>query len=297
MPGRDHDRVRRAEARPCGRITLSLVRLAKVGAMSFVGFLRRDDMRGTCIVVVAAAVMVAGCRPGEAMPHAEPKGVTARAPSRSDGRPTLVGRAILPAHAYQPGPSSGASVNFANGVTPPFPGQPIPGFSAILDAGSGTFWAMPDNGFGGKANSGDFLLRLYRIRPEFRTERGGRGTVAVLGHVQLSDPEGRIPFDLFRADRLLTGADFDLESVRVAGNGDLWFGEEFGPFLLHTDATGKVLEPPIPLPGVTSPQSPFLTDPDAWSLAPSRGFEAMALAIDGHALYPMLECRRPCKAA
>ena len=40
--------------------------------------------------------------------------------------------------------------------------------------------------------------------------------MAVLGFVQLRDPDHRIPFALFRADRLLTGADFDLESVRVA---------------------------------------------------------------------------------
>ena len=41
----------------------------------------------------------------------------------------------------------------------------------------------------------------------------------------------------------------------------LWFGDEFGPFLLHTDASGTVLEAPIPLPGVQSPQNPFLADP------------------------------------
>ena len=38
---------------------------------------------------------------------------------------------------------------------------------------------MPDNGYGAKANSGDFLLRLYKIRPEFKTAAGGTGTVAV----------------------------------------------------------------------------------------------------------------------
>ena len=118
-----------------------------------------------------------------------------------DRPPTLLGRAILPSDAYQPGPPSGAFITGDNGVTPPFPSQPIPGFSAVLDAGHGEFWAMPDNGYGAKTNSGDFLLRLYRIRPDFKTATGGTGTVAVLGFLQLRDPDQKVPFPLFRADR------------------------------------------------------------------------------------------------
>jgi hypothetical protein len=207
----------------------------------------------------------------------------------ADREPTLLGRAILPADAYQPGPPSGAFITPDNGVTPPFPSQPIPGFSAVLDAGHGEFWGMPDNGYGAKTNSGDFLLRVYRIRPDFETAKDGSGTVAVLGFIQLRDPDGRIPFALFRGDRLLTGADLDVESLRIARDGSLWFGDEFGPFLVHTDATGKVLEAPIPLPGVQSPQNPFLPNPDAWTIRASRGFEGMARSIDGKTLYPMLE--------
>jgi hypothetical protein len=71
---------------------------------------------------------------------------------------------------------------------------------------------MPDNGFGAKTNSGDFLLRLYRIRPDFETEEGGDGTVDVESFIQLRDPNRKIRF-----------------------------GKEFGPFVLHTDETGKVL--------------------------------------------------------
>ena len=101
----------------------------------------------------------------------------APATAADDRPPTLLGRAILPSDAYQPGPPSGAFITGDNGVTPPFPSQPIPGFSAVLDAGDGEFWAMPDNGYGAKANSGDFLLRIYRIRPDFKTAAGGSGTV------------------------------------------------------------------------------------------------------------------------
>jgi hypothetical protein len=216
-------------------------------------------------------------------------GFAAPAGAAEEREPALLGRAILASDAYQPGPPSGALIAPDNGVTPPFPGQPIPGFSAVLDAGHGELWAMPDNGYGAKTNSSDFLLRVYRVRPDFETAKGGSGAVEVLGFVQLRDPEGRIPFALFRADRLLTGADFDIESVRRARDGSFWFGEEFGPFLLHTDAAGRVLEAPIALPGVQSPQNPFLADPDAWTLRASRGFEGTARSIDGKTLYPMLE--------
>ena len=233
-------------------------------------------------VAASLALLLAACSPDAPAPLAPSAPSAARADAA--GEATLLGRAILPANAYQPGPPSGAFITPDTGVTPPFPSQPLPGFSAILDAGRGTFWAMPDNGYGTKANSGDFLLRVYHIRPDFRTAGGGSGAVAVLGFVELHDPDGRIPFALTRADRRLTGADFDPESVRRDKRGDFWFGDEFGPFILHTDATGRVLEAPIPLPGVQSPQNPYLPSPDPWTLRARRGFEGMALTPDGKRL-------------
>ena len=186
--------------------------------------------------------------------------------------------------------------------------QPVGGFSALLDApGFATYWAMPDNGFGTKANSHSFLLRVYKVHADFETARGGPGTVEILRSITLRDPDHRIPFKLVNdatPDRLLTGGDFDIESFRVDHRGTLWFGEEFGPFLVHTDATGKVLEAPIPLPDVKSPDYP----PDypspvagAANLASSNGFEGMAISPDGRTLYPTLEGpggrRRPADAA
>jgi hypothetical protein len=201
--------------------------------------------------------------------------------------PELLARATLSATAYQPGPPSGAAVMPANGIVPPFPSQPIPGFSAVLDGPGGTFDAMPDNGYGAKGNSADFLLRVYRIEPLW-----GRGEIAVHGFISLRDPDRKVPFQIVNEstpDRLLTGADFDIESVRRAPNGDLWFGEEFGPYLLHTDATGRVLEAPFPLPGVKSPSSPDLAPGEQPTLPGSRGFEGTALSADGRTLYPALE--------
>ncbi len=168
---------------------------------------------------------------------------------------TLKGFASLPADTIAPGPQSGKFITgTTNGRTVPFNGQPVQGFSAVQFASDNTFWFMPDNGFGGKTNSEDFLLRVYQVDPSFQGfEPNGNGTVNVSlnSFIQLSDPNNRIPFKIINentADRLLTGGDFDLESFTIAKDGTLWFGEEFGPFLLHTNAKGELLEAPIPTP-------------------------------------------------
>lgn len=180
----------------------------------------------------------------------------------------LAKRAVLPAATFAPGPTAGRQLTGpVNGVQVPFVGQqPVQGFSSIAELCDGTFLVMCDNGFGSLENSADFVLRVYRIRPRFKTPFGGRGTIDVLSFLELSDPEHHIPFAItnhFSRDRKLTGADFDIESMIVANDGSLWFGDEFGPFLLHTDRCGRLIEAPIALPDfdnpgqdVRSPQSP-----------------------------------------
>jgi hypothetical protein len=164
---------------------------------------------------------------------------------------------------------------------------------------------MSDNGFGTKETSPDYVLRVYRISPEFRTKRRDDGEIEVESFITLRDPHGKINFPIvadrmeypggavpvdpgIRANRWLTGADFDIESFREAPDGTYWFGDEFGPFLIHTDRTGKVLEAPYPLPGVKSPQNPFLGS-ETPNLPRSRGFEGMAISTKGDTLYAMLE--------
>jgi hypothetical protein len=206
-----------------------------------------------------------------------------------DGEPTLEARAILPADATWPAPFPG--VPSTDPAPAPGSTQPVGGFSALLDAGHGRFWAMPDNGFGNKANSRSFLLRVYKVRPNWETRRGGPGTVTILDDITLHDPDEKVPFPIVNEsteERLLTGGDFDIESLRIGRDGTLWFGEEFGPFVLHADADGKVLDPPVPTPGVRSPDSPYLFGRTN-NLGGSSGFEAMALSKDGRTLYPILE--------
>lgn len=165
----------------------------------------------------------------------------------------LNGFASLPADTFAPGPQSGAFITgTTNGRPIPFTGQPVQGFSGVQIADGDTFWFLSDNGFGSKVNSADYLLRIYRLDPSFRGfEANGDGSAKVLDFIQLSDPDKKIPFSIVNEatpDRLLTGADFDIESFVIAPDGTLWVGEEFGPYLLHFDATGKLLAAPVPTP-------------------------------------------------
>ncbi|MEM0913870.1 MAG: esterase-like activity of phytase family protein [Planctomycetota bacterium] len=227
----------------------------------------------------------------------------------------LIGFASLPPDTLAPGPPSGHLLNPAktHGRTVPFDGQPVQGFSSVIATNMpGEFLALSDNGFGSKANSPDYLLRVYRVRPDFKTAEGGTGKVAWKPAFTLSDPDGRIPWPIVadratypgsdtpvarevREGRLLTGADFDVESFVRLPDGTFWVGDEFGPFLLHVDAEGRLLAPPVDLVGVPGAgfQSPDHPRPssDAVDLPRSAGFEGMAMREvgGGVALRPMLE--------
>jgi glycerophosphoryl diester phosphodiesterase len=228
--------------------------------------------------------------------------VTAIVPTQAAGAtaavagpvPTLAGRAVLPAYTLAPGPPSGTLVTqgVVNGISFPLPSQPVEGFSSMVAGRTdGEYLAMPDNGWGGKANSRDFEIRAYYIRPDFKTAHGGTGSVAVGDWIAFRDPNRVIGFPIVNEDtpsRLLTGGDIDPESLQRAANGDLWVGDEFGPWILHFDAVGVLLDPPYLNPlGVMSPNNPYLqgtaTQPN------SRGFEAMAISPNGRYLYAALE--------
>ena len=167
------------------------------------------------------------------------------------------------------------------------------GFSAVI-AGDrpGTYVAMPDNGYGAKANSADFLLRAYKVTPDFKTAKGGSGGVQVGSFISFRDPNHKLAFPIVHDgtnDRLLTGADLDPESLQRGRNGDLWMGEEFGPWILHFSSDGVLLDPPYALPGgLMSPNNPFLGTGTA-TQPNSRGIEAMAISPDGKRLWATLE--------
>ena len=96
--------------------------------------------------------------------------VTASTAIASDAIFRLSGWAEIPSTYRHPGPVSGQFTAPANGVTPPYSGQPIPGFSGMIPSTSpGRFIALPDNGFGAQNNSADFVIGFYNVTPHFKT--------------------------------------------------------------------------------------------------------------------------------
>lgn len=234
----------------------------------------------------------------------------------------LVGHALLPANTIIPAPADapadlkvsgkfvtpgkrvealgtvvGTSGGRPTGLSTPFSGQPVQGFSGIRSLGNGEFLVLTDNGFGTKANSPDAALFFHRLKADF-----AGGKIERLATTFLHDPDKKVPFRIVHEGtdkRYLTGADFDPESIQPIG-GKYWIGEEFGPYLIRVDANGKVEAvfetfadgKPVRSPdhyAVTTPGAPDAPLPVAFNARRSKGFEGMAQSPDGRFLYPLLE--------
>jgi hypothetical protein len=220
--------------------------------------------------------------------------VTCAAISAQQPAATLTALATLPADTFTTGTPSGAWLRADALGAPQFFSQPVQGVSALWPAEGDEWFALSDNGFGAKANSSDYLLRIYRLRLEWGSG-ATVGTVVLQSFVQLADPDRKAPFPITREatdDRWLTGADLDPESMVRMEDGSFWIGDEFGPFLLHFAPDGRLLEPPYEVPGMRSPDHPHLAPADAGQISAatarrSRGFEG--LAHFGDALYAVIE--------
>lgn len=234
----------------------------------------------------------------------------------------LVSQAVLPANTIIPAPADApdflksagkfttadrkraegiGTVPGKDGVRPtglsmPFNGQAMQGFSGIKAMEDGTFWSLSDNGFGSKLNSSDAMLMLHHLKFDWDA-----GKVNAIETVFLSDPDKKAPFPIVMEGsdkRYLTGADFDVESIQPVADG-FWVGEEFGPYILKFSRDGKLTDVIATKAGETevkSPDNPTLTLPGnptqklpAFNLKRSGGFEGMALSKDGTKLYGLLE--------
>src|ERR671913_1457240 len=118
--------------------------------------------------------------------------LTASSAIASDAIVRLSGWAEIPSTYRHPGPISGQFTTPNNGVTPPYQGQPIPGFSGMIPSTvAGRYIGLPDNGYGAQNNSADFVLGFYEVTPDFKTVGDGttsRGAVDVNSHTPFSDP-------------------------------------------------------------------------------------------------------------
>ena len=207
--------------------------------------------------------------------------------------------------------------------------QPMQGFSALANGpAAGCFYVMQDNGFGSKATSPSALLHVYAMKPDWVSGKvipanfttcDTLATFDANSFMRLRDPDRKLSYAVvadgvnypgttqagatlavdpsIKSGRLLTGGDLDVESMVVDADGNFWFGDEFGPFLVKTDRTGKVLAKEIALPNtlklggnplIQSPSNPTLGTATA-NLPNSGGFESMTINSSRTRIYTLLE--------
>ena len=139
------------------------------------------------------------------------------------------------------------------------------GFSSVLPESP---WRLPGhggNGFGAKENSSDFVLRIYRIDPQFQdTDPGGPGTIdgrrssPCTTRIARSTSSSSLTARSTR-ERYSGGSGHPRQTLAdrrrlrhrvgpVGRDGTLWFGDEFGPFLLHTELAGQSARAPFACP-------------------------------------------------
>ncbi|MFC4161621.1 glycerophosphodiester phosphodiesterase family protein [Chitinimonas lacunae] len=116
-------------------------------------------------------------------------------------------------------------------------------------------------------------LRLHTLRRDGSAWRDA-------AMIELRDPARRVPFSLvghFSPERVLTAADFALTAARQDADGSWWLNERLGPFVLHIDRDGRLLDVPQ---AVADPQRPGaeLRSPD------HPGFETAAALHSMNAL-------------
>jgi hypothetical protein len=249
--------------------------------------------------------------------------LTAPALAETQFPATLAGHAFIPAATFVPAPAdapkdaqmpgkfTGAARNDVaesvmgdtggqhgkrpTGIKLPFKGQPVQGLSgyAMNPAAEGTYYTLTDNGYGSKLNSPDALLYFHVVKPDFTT-----GKVDIQQTVFLSDPDRKVPFHIVYEgtdSRYLTGADFDTESIQVL-NGEVWIGDEFGPYIIRAGLDGKVkaiyptmvgdkVEKSVDYPTISG-TSVMGKD---WTVQRSGGYEGMASQPGTTLLWALLE--------
>lgn len=181
------------------------------------------------------------------------------------------------------------------GISLPFIGQPVQGLSgfAMTRAADGSWFTLTDNGFGSKVNSPDAMLTFHRMVPDFATGKVVRQNTAFL-----RDPDHKAPFRIANEatdSRYLTGADFDPESIQYL-DGEIWIGDEFGPYLLRFTEDGRLLDVfATKLDGATisGPDTPGTVVPAQpgkdYRVQRSGGYEGMALQPGTNLIWAMLE--------
>jgi len=120
----------------------------------------------------------------------------------------------------------------------PLKGEPIQGFSSIVLAPDGSYWAMADTGHGAAKRRAEVSVVFHHIDIDWI-----QGIAKLLSEEPLRAPDRKLPFRLVNEqsrERLLTAADLNVDAMQVVGY-SVWLADDFGPYLVESTLHGKVL--------------------------------------------------------
>lgn len=175
--------------------------------------------------------------------------------------------------------------------------------------GPNEFWMVGDRGPNGQIKVGDETRRTFPV-PEYdptivhvQVENGavkivqiipivGQSGKAVTGLSNLKERD-EVPYDYAAKNALNYNVNgLDTEGIVRTAAGDFWLIEEYGPSIVHADATGKVIKRYVPeglnYSGADYPVAPTL--PAIFGKRrQNRGFEGVTLSADAKTLFIILQ--------
>ncbi len=182
---------------------------------------------------------------------------------RGDDQPRLVGRAVLDVNDVRRVRRQARRVLRRQRRRLPvqLEGQPVEGFSGIVEGRPAR--PVPRHARQRLRQQGELVrLPAPRLRHRARTSRRPRADPVRSRRATGSSSVTRTTSSTSRSSTKVRSAGCSPAPTstpsRSSGdrNGDLWVGDEFGPWILHFDADGVLLDAPFSIPGVLSPANP-----------------------------------------
>lgn len=123
---------------------------------------------------------------------------------------------------------------------------------------------------------GDSLVMVHKIALRQADGTPFNGLPPMIG----DHATGEIPFDLY-GNQISNGRrGLDPEGLAVAPDGTFWVSDEYGPYILHFDRKGILIEELAPDAGL----------PEYYALRrPNRGMEGLTISPDGTKLYGIMQ--------
>lgn len=171
------------------------------------------------------------------------------------------------------------------------------------------FWLLCDRGPNGTVTVDQAARRTFLVpdyTPLILHVRAAAGSLSLLAVIPVVGESGKgvsglpniaghdeVPYDATGATRLAyCPSGLDCEGLVRTRAGEFWLAEEYGPSLVHVDATGRVLARFVPagLPLCGADYEVSATLPAIFARRKdNRGFEGLGLGPDGTTLYAIVQ--------